>query len=189
MAAYHWVYDSRHLQADCQEPGSSLEPYARQSSMGYLYLYLNSFVIVIFKHACQHCEMFLIRLLIFCIYHVSPKNVHLFIFWITLKNWPILITFGTLNPKKIWHNTLQICPSHLSDVSTLPWEIQKSHFSTLLFIYFRLFTFAQKTRSSAIAEGPCDALCQLKSCQLPRNSAETTCTTSPEQIEIMKLKG
>ena len=25
-------------------------------------------------------------------------------------------------------------------------------------------------------------------CQLPRNSAETTCTTSPEQIEVMQLK-
>ena len=36
------------------------------------------------------------------------------------------------------------------------------------------------TRSSAIAEGPLDASCQLKSCQLLRNSAETTCTTSPE---------
>ena len=36
------------------------------------------------------------------------------------------------------------------------------------------------TRSSAIAEGPHDASCQLKSCQLPRNSAETTCTTNPE---------
>jgi len=36
------------------------------------------------------------------------------------------------------------------------------------------------TKSSAIAEGPRDASCQLKSCQLPRNSAETTCTTSPE---------
>ena len=45
------------------------------------------------------------------------------------------------------------------------------------------------TRSSAIAEGPRDALCQLKSCQLPCNSAETTCTTSPEQIEVMKLEG
>jgi len=45
------------------------------------------------------------------------------------------------------------------------------------------------TRSSAVAEGPRDASCQLKSCQLPRNSAETTCTTSPEQIEVMKLEG
>jgi len=44
------------------------------------------------------------------------------------------------------------------------------------------------TRSSAIAEGPRDALCQLKSCQLPRNSAETTCATSPKQIEVMKLE-
>jgi len=44
------------------------------------------------------------------------------------------------------------------------------------------------TRSSAIAEGPCDASYQLKSCQLPRNIAETTCTTSPEQIEVMKLE-
>jgi len=44
-------------------------------------------------------------------------------------------------------------------------------------------------RNSAIAEGPRDASCQLTSCQLTRNSAETTCTTSPEQIEVMKLGG
>ena len=44
------------------------------------------------------------------------------------------------------------------------------------------------TRSSAITEGPRDASCQLKSCQLPRNSAETSCTRSPEQMEVMKLK-
>ena len=37
MAAYRRVYDSRYLQADCQEPGSSPEPYSRQSSMGYLF--------------------------------------------------------------------------------------------------------------------------------------------------------
>jgi len=29
MTAYRRVYDSRHLQADCQEPGSAPEPYAR----------------------------------------------------------------------------------------------------------------------------------------------------------------
>ena len=40
MAAYRRVYDSRHPQADCQEPGSAAEPYARQSSMGYRYLLL-----------------------------------------------------------------------------------------------------------------------------------------------------
>ena len=37
------------------------------------------------------------------------------------------------------------------------------------------------TRSSAIAEGPRDTSCQLKYCQLPRNSAETTYTTSPDK--------
>jgi len=36
MAAYRRVYDSRYLQADCQEPGSAAEPCARQSSMGYI---------------------------------------------------------------------------------------------------------------------------------------------------------
>ena len=48
-----------------------------------------------------------------------------------------------------------------------------------------------KTRSSAIAEGPRDALCQLKFCQLPRNmqKLQCTCTTSREQIEVMKLEG
>ena len=39
MVVYRRVYDSRHLQADCQEPGSAPEPYARQSSTGYLYLF------------------------------------------------------------------------------------------------------------------------------------------------------
>ena len=39
MAAYRRVYESRHLQADCQEPGSAPEPYARQLSMCYLYLF------------------------------------------------------------------------------------------------------------------------------------------------------
>jgi len=45
-------------------------------------------------------------------------------------------------------NTLQICPPYLSDIAILPWEIQKSHFLTLLFIYFRLFTLSQKKTNS-----------------------------------------
>ena len=44
-----------------------------------------------------------------------------------------------------------------------------------------------RIRSSAITEGPRDASCQLKSCQLPRNSAETT-YTSPDQIDGMQLE-
>ena len=42
------------------------------------------------------------------------------------------------------------------------------------------------TRSSAIAEGPRDA--SFKSCQLPRHSVETNYTTSPDQIDDMKLE-
>jgi len=49
MAAYRRVYDSRHLQADCQEPGSATEPYARQWSMGYLSIFTCRFVKVIIK--------------------------------------------------------------------------------------------------------------------------------------------
>jgi len=39
MAAYRRVYDSRRLQADCQELESAPEPYVRQSITGYLYLF------------------------------------------------------------------------------------------------------------------------------------------------------
>ena len=43
MAAYRRVYDSRHLQADCQGPESAPEPYAWYSSMGHIYfLYCGS---------------------------------------------------------------------------------------------------------------------------------------------------
>jgi len=58
-----------------------------------------------------------------------------------------------------------------------------------MFYYKTADSMFKSTRSSAIAEGPRDASCQLKTCQLPRNSAETTCTTTPEQIEVMKLEG
>jgi len=36
--------------------------------------------------------------------------------------------FGTLNAEIIWHEILHICQPPLSDVATLPPEIQKSHF-------------------------------------------------------------
>jgi len=39
MAAYRRVYDSRHVQSDCQELRLAPEPYTRQLSMGYLYLF------------------------------------------------------------------------------------------------------------------------------------------------------
>jgi len=48
---------------------------------------------------------------------------------------PILMIFGTLNLEKSDVKILQICPPHLSDVATLPWEIQQSHFQRILFIH------------------------------------------------------
>ena len=54
MAAYRLVYDSRHLQADCQEPGSAPGPYAPQSSIGYLYLFMQ----------CMRCGLKLQQLVI-----------------------------------------------------------------------------------------------------------------------------
>ena len=43
--------------------------------------------------------------------------------------------FGTLNPEKISHEVLTDFPPHLPAVATLPWEIQKKSFSTVLFIH------------------------------------------------------
>jgi len=39
----------------------------------------------------------------------------------------MVMIFGLLDHEKTWHETLQICPLHLSDVATFPCEIQKSH--------------------------------------------------------------
>jgi len=64
------------------------------------------------------------------------------------------------------------------------WTLTSSAYHKMNVIWNNAF----RTRSSAIAEGPRDASCQWKSCQLPRNSAETTYTTSPEQIDGMKLE-
>ena len=46
------------------------------------------------------------------------------------------------------------------------------------------------TRSSAIADGPRDALCQSKSCQLhaAQLHAGTSCRTNSQQIEVMELE-
>jgi len=44
MAAYRRVYDSRHLQADCQEPGSAPEPCALGNRVWatFTFLYLKT---------------------------------------------------------------------------------------------------------------------------------------------------
>ena len=66
---------------------------------------------------------------------------------------------------------------HLSGTSSQTLDIENSDMAS------RLCCQQNSTRSSAIAEGPRDASCQLKSCQLPCNSAETTYMTSSDQID------
>jgi len=46
---------------------------------------------------------------------LCPQNVHfLFFKYKSVKNEPILMIFGVLNPGKIWYvNSLYICPPYL----------------------------------------------------------------------------
>jgi len=80
-----------------------------------------------------------------------------------------------LNPEKILHeSTLQTRPPHLADVATLPWEIQKNHFSTLLFIYFRLFTLPPEENNSSCCSADLAAYLLLFSASYYLYSRTTT---------------
>ena len=82
-------------------------------------------------------------------YTMSPKTSTFYFLNNCVKNCPILMIFGALNPDKIGHEDL-ICPPDLSYVATLPWEIQKSHFQQYYSCipYFWLFTLAEKKTNS-----------------------------------------
>ena len=60
MAAYRRVYDSRHLQADCKEPGSAPEPYTLIRVWATLPLLPNEsllsclFLAIVWKHDVIH---------------------------------------------------------------------------------------------------------------------------------------
>ena len=65
---------------------------------------------------------------------------------------------------------------------------QRPSFKTIVIV--KLSTLpASSTRSSAIAEGPRDASCQLKSCQLPRNSTETRLLIRQVLTKLMVWSG
>ena len=51
-----------------------------------------------------------------------------------LKNLPILMIFGVLNPEKIWHQKLVLLPTSHIYCSHFTLGNSKSHFSTVLFI-------------------------------------------------------
>jgi len=48
MAAYRRVYDSRHLQADCQEPGPAPEPYALEYGLPLSFYFILVFTITLY---------------------------------------------------------------------------------------------------------------------------------------------
>jgi len=52
----------------------------------------------------------------------------------SVKNQPILMIFGVWNHEKVDISSLCTCPPYLYTVATLPWEVRKSHFSTVLLI-------------------------------------------------------
>ena len=56
--------------------------------------------------------------------------------------------FGTLNPEKIWHANLTYLSTSPVRCSYSTLGNRKKSFSTLLFIYFRLFTLSQKKTNS-----------------------------------------
>ena len=87
----------------------------------------------------------------------------------------------------MWHCALQVFSYSISEEKTRKQREESQETNIIRHVLCCTGSNNVKTRSSAIAEGPRDASCQLKSCQLPRNSAETT-YTSPDQIDGMKLE-
>ena len=62
-------------------------------------------------------------------------------------------------------NSLQICPPHLSDVATLPREIQKVIFNSIIHTYFWLFMVSQKKQSVIHLTAPPESVTTL-GCEL-----------------------
>ena len=81
-------------------------------------------------------------------YHVSQKRPPFYFLNSSVKNWPILISFGMLNPEKIWHGHLIDLSTSLVRCGHFTLGKSKSHFSTLLFIYLRLLILSQKKTNS-----------------------------------------
>jgi len=79
MAAYHRVYDSPHLQADCQAPGSAPKPYARQSSIGYLFTHKMAIVSwpqIVLRHFTSPCVYLFLNADYDDSVHLSPVTAH-----------------------------------------------------------------------------------------------------------------
>ena len=62
----------------------------------------------------------------------QKKTVPVLFFNNSVTHWPILIIFGMQHHKETWCKRLELCPSQLNTVATLPGEMQKSYFGSLL---------------------------------------------------------
>jgi len=58
MAAYRRVYDSRHLQADCQVPGSAPEPYTLGNRVWAAFYLLLSLRREQYKICANYCGVY-----------------------------------------------------------------------------------------------------------------------------------
>ena len=84
--------------------------------------------------------------------------------WCTTELW---LQYGPA----MWNSLPATLRDNSVSLHTFKWRLKTYFFvAAFLWLWRRYYT-----RSSAIAEGPRDASCQLKSCQLSRDSAETTC--------------
>ena len=74
MAAYRQVYDSCHLQTDCQEPGSAPEPYAVWGKLVNNYITLSMCVCVC---VCAQHIVFAVKFLVAAFIPDVPADVKL----------------------------------------------------------------------------------------------------------------
>jgi len=95
------------------------------------------------------------------------------------------MVFGTLNSEKIWHaNLTDLSTSHVR--STLPWEIQKSHFQQYYSYVILIIYVTSEDRKLSCRRGT--ARCFVSVEILPIATQQYS-TTSPEQIEVITLEG
>jgi len=69
---------------------------------------------------------------------------------------------------------------HGCDLNADPTAPESSTLNTRLQCHWNI------TKKLSYRPGTARCIVLVEICQLPRNSAETTCTTSPKQIEVMK---
>jgi len=95
----------------------------------------------------------------------------------TVRHKPVLCRNDWTNRAGFWHG---------GSLPSIPYCVLRKFGYVKKRGYFLLglCPIALSTRSSATADEPRDAMCQLL-----HNSLGTTCTTNPEQIEVMELVG